>query len=188
MTTTNPATSTKVVTDLVRFSFLNVFTPKAIEPGGEEKYSVSLIIRKDDAKTLAKINKVIELLKEQAKQKFGGKIPANFKLPLRDGDTERDDEAYRGCYFVNASAKTKPGVVDANLNAILDPEQVYSGCYGRASVNFYLFDKSGNRGIACGLNNLQKLKDGEHLGGRMPADVDFGDGFGESFADNDDIF
>lgn len=187
---TNNAISTKVVTGVVRFSYCNVFTPKAIEAGGEEKYSVSLLIPKNDAMTLRRIQVVLDALKEQAKQKFD-KMPANFRLPLRDGDAERgDDDAYKGHYFVNANCKTKPGVVDKDLNPILDQNEVYSGCYGRASISFYLFDKKGNRGIACGLNNLQKLKDGESLGGRVDAASDFGDGFGANYSDTeiDDLF
>lgn len=173
--TTTP-NSTKVVTGVVRFSYLNVFTPKAIEPGAPEKYSVSLLIPKDDAKTLTKIKSVIDLLKEQAKVKYNGKLPANFKLPLRDGDVDReDDEAYAGHYFVNANATTKPGLIDERGNKIIDPDELYSGCYGHASVNFYLYDKSGSRGIACGLNSLMKTKDGDFLGGKSSPEVDFAD-------------
>ena len=109
---------------------------------------------------------------------WGGKVPANLKLPLRDG-AEREDEAeeYVGKMFLNASSKTKPGIVDDNLNEILDPTQVYSGCYGRGSLNFYPFNSNGNKGIAVGLNNVQFLEDGEPLGGaRASAEADFGDG------------
>lgn len=176
--------STKVVTGVVRFSYVNVFTPKAIEPGAPEKYSVSLLIPKSDAETLTKIKGVIDLLKEQAKVKYGGKLPANFKLPLRDGDVDReDDEAYAGHCFINANATTRPGVVDKKYNKIIDSEEFYSGCYGHASVNFYLYDKSGSKGIACGLNNLMKTKEGEFLGGKSSPEADFA-GFGES--GNDD--
>lgn len=185
MATNNP-TTTKVITGVVRFSYLNVFTPKAIEVGQDEKYSVSLLIPKNDTATLSKINAVIETLKEQAKQKYNGKLPAKFKLPLNDGDVDRDDEAYEGHYFVNANAKTQPGLVDKNLQPIIDPEELYSGCYGRASITFYLFDKNGNRGIACGLNNLQKIKDGDYLGGRVKAEIDFADDFDTT--DDEDLF
>ena len=96
------------------------------------------------------------------------------KPKLRDGDLERpDDEAYANAYFVNANSATAPGVVDANRNEILDKSEVYSGVYGRASITFYAFNANGNRGIACGLNNLQKIRDGEPLGGRASAESDF---------------
>jgi Protein of unknown function (DUF2815). len=171
------ATSTKVITGKVRFSYLHVFEPQAIGEG-EKKYSVSLLIPKEDTLTLGRIHKAVEAAKEIAKTKFGGKLPPKFKLPMNDGDVDRpDDAAYAGHYHINANAKTRPGVVDKDLNPIIDQEEVYSGCYGRASVTFYPFDTNGNRGIACGLNNIQKLKDGEHLGGRVAAEVDFAQGF-----------
>ncbi len=177
---TNQATATKVITGKVRFSYLHVYEPYAMEEGQEKKYSVSLLIPKSDKETIAKINKAIEAAKELAKTKFGGKLPAKFKLPVNDGDVDRpEDPTYAGCYFINANAKTKPGLVDKDLNPIMDQEELYSGCYGRASVTFYPFDTSGNRGIACGLNNLQKLKDGEPLGGRIAAEVDFAGDFND---------
>ena len=98
------------------------------------------------------------------------------KLPLRDGDVEReDDEVYAGHYFVNANANTKPGIVDKHGQPIMDSTEFYSGCYGYASISFYPFNANGNRGIACGLNNLMKTADGDPLGGRSRAEDDFKD-------------
>ena len=97
-------------------------------------------------------------------------------MPLRDGDEDKDDEAYEGTMFFSASSNRKPQIVDEDVQPILDRDEFYSGCYGRASINFYLFDVSGSKGIAAGLNNLQKLEDGEHLGGGgSSAEDDFGD-------------
>ena len=177
----------KVITGKVRFSYLHVFTPQAVNEGDKEKYSVSLIISKYDKDTIAKINKAIEEAKESGKlSKFKGKIPANLKTPLRDGDTEReDDEVYSGCYFINANSVNQPGLVDKDLQAIIDPKELYSGCYGRASINFYAYNWNGTKGIACGLNNLQKLSDGERLSGGPSAEEDFG---GESHEYDDDLF
>lgn len=182
MTNANP---TKVVTGMVRFSYANVFAPVSIN-GSEEKYSVSILIPKSDKETIAKINKAIEAAKEQGKaNKFGGKIPGNLKLPLRDGDVDRpDDETYAGHYFINANCKQKPGIVNKNCQPIMDSTEFYSGCYGRASVSFYAFNTNGNRGIAAGLNNLMKLADGDPLGGRSRAEDDFKD----YVEDNDDDF
>ena len=99
---------------------------------------------------------------------------SSIKQPLRDGDIERpDDEAYANAYFVNANSATAPGIVDSNLDPILERSEVYSGVYGRASINFYAFNSNGNKGIACGLNNLQKIRDGESLGGKSRAEDDF---------------
>lgn len=164
---------TKVITGKVRFSYANVWEPKSIN-GGDEKYSVSLIIPKEDTNTINEIMAAIEAAKQDGKAKFGGKIPANLKLPLRDGDIDRpDDEAYKNSYFVNANSKDKPQIVDKNVRPIMDQSEVYSGCYGRASITFYAFNQNGNKGIACGLGNLQKLADGEPLSGRSRAEDDF---------------
>ena len=152
--------STKVITGLVRFSYAHVFEPQAAAEGADKKYSVSLLIPKEDTKTIEKIEAAIEAATEAGKAKFGGKIPKVLKLPLRDGDEEKEDEIYEGMFFVNATSASKPGIVDKDLNDIIDKDEFYSGCWGRASVNFYAFNVSGNKGIACGLNNVQKLKEG----------------------------
>jgi len=161
-----------------RWSFANVWEPKSIN-GGTPKYSVSLIIPKSDTRTVAKIKAAIEAAyhEGEAKLKGNGKaVPplSVIKTPLRDGDTERpDDPAYANAYFINANSATAPGIVDANCQPILNRSEVYSGVYGRASINFYAFNSNGNRGIACGLNNLQKIRDGEPLGGKSRAEDDF---------------
>ena len=166
-------TKVKVVTGKVRFSYANVFSPKAGMNGGEPKYSISLIIPKSDKETIAKLQKAFEDTKTAAASFFGGSVPKGLKGGLRDGDEERDDPAYEGCYFINANSAQKPGVVDADLNPILDQSEFYSGCYGRASITFYPYNAAGSKGIACGLNNVQKLEDGEKLGGSTSAAADF---------------
>lgn len=170
---------TKVITGLVRFSYANVFEPKAAQEGAKEKYSVSILIPKKNKTTLEAMKKAIEAAVELGKAKFNNKDPKklkNFKWPLRDGDEEREDgEVYAGMMFVNASSDNKPAIVDVDKDPILDTTDFYSGCWGRASVNFYAFNVSGNIGIACGLNNLQKLKDDDALSGRASAAEDFSD-------------
>ena len=165
---------TKVVTGTVRLSYANVWEPKSIN-GGTEKYSVSLIIPKSDKKTIDAINKAVDAAIEEGIAKFGGKKPnkAAIKLPLRDGDTERDDEAYANSYFVNANSTTPPQIVDQNVQPILDRGEVYSGVYARVSINFYAFNTNGNKGVACGLGNIQKVRDGQPLGNRSSASDDF---------------
>ena len=166
-----------------RISFANIWEAKSIN-GSDPKYSVSCVIPKSDKKTLAKINAAIEAAKEEAKgKKWGGKIPPNLKLPLRDGDIERpDDENYANCMFLNANSSDKPGIVDRQVNPILDPMQVYSGCYCNVSLSLYGFNSNGNRGVACGLGNIQWLKDGERLSGKADAASDF-----DAIADDDDV-
>ena len=170
---------TKVITGpRTRWSYANVWDPKSIN-GGTPKYSVSLIIPKSDTVTINKIKAAIEAAYKEGEAKLKGNgrsVPALsvLKTPLRDGDAERpDDEAYANAYFVNANSATAPGIVDADRQPILDTSEVYSGVYGRASINLYAFNSNGNRGIACGLNNLQKIRDGEPLGGKASAASDF---------------
>lgn len=168
------ANTTKVITGTVRLSYANIFEPVSIN-GGTPKYSVSLIISKQDTKTITDINNAIENAINEGIAKFGGKKPnkAAIKIPLRDGDVERDDEAYKNSYFINANSTTAPQIVDKSVAPILDRNEVYSGCYARVSINFYAFNNNGNKGIACGLGNIQKVKDGEPLGGKSSASDDF---------------
>ena len=170
----NRSNSTKVVTGVVRLSYANVWEPASIN-GGSPKYSVSLLIPKHDEKTVAAINAAIDTAIRDGAARFGGKIPnrSALKLPLRDGDTERDDEAYKGCWFLNANSNTAPQIVDRSVQPILDRGEVYSGCYARVSINFYAFNTNGNRGIACGLGNIQKVRDGEPFGSKTRAEDDF---------------
>lgn len=174
--------TTKVVTGIVRLSYANIWEPASVN-GGTPKYSVSLIIPKSDTKTIAAINAAVDAAIKQGAAKFGGKIPnkAALKLPLRDGDTEREDEAYKDSYFVNANSTTAPQIVDRAVQPILDRSEVYSGCYARVSVNFYAFNSNGNRGIACGLGNIQKIRDGEPLGSRTSAADDFATDLDDDF-------
>ena len=173
----------KLVTGQVRLSYAHVWEPVSVN-GGDEKYSVSLIIPKSDMKTINAIKQAVEEAKADGKTKYGGKIPANLKLPLRDGDIERpDDEAYRDSYFINANSNEKPQIVDRKVQAILDRSEVYSGCYARVSIALYPFNINGNKGVACGLGNIQKIADGEPLGGRTNAEDDF-----TVFDDDEDDF
>ena len=182
---------TKVITGpATRWSYVNVWEPKA-NNDGKLKYSVSLIIPKSDKKTVEKIKAAIQAAYEEGQSKLKGNgksVPALsiLKTPLRDGDLERpDDEAYANSYFVNANSNNQPGIVDADRNPVLERTEVYSGVYGRASINFYAYNTNGNKGIACGLNNLQKISDGEPLGGMTRAADDFDDGFVTDDEDDD---
>lgn len=170
---------TKVITGpKTRWSYANVWDPKSIN-GGTPKFSVSLIVPKSDIATVKKIEAAIQAAYEEGESKLKGNgksVPSLkvLKTPLRDGNLERpDDSAYANSYFINANSATAPGIVDADRQPILERSEVYSGVYGRASINFYAFNSNGNKGIACGLNNLQKIADGEPLGGKSRAEDDF---------------
>ena len=172
--------ATKVITGKVRASFVHIFEPQSVN-GSEPKYSCSFIIPKSDTETIGKIQEAVEQARQDGLTKWGGKIPPNLKLPLRDGDIDRpDDPNYANAYFVNANSNERPGVVDRRRVPITDPLEVYSGCYVRASITFYPFNTNGNRGIAAGLGNIQKLRDGEPLGGKANAAEEF-----ETYDDDD---
>jgi len=179
--------STKVITGTnTRWSYCNAWEARSIQ-GGKPKFSVSLIIPKSDKAIIEKIKAAIESAYKEGESKLKGNgktVPAlsTLKTPLRDGDAERpDDPAYADAFFVNANSDTQPGIVDKACQPIIDRSEVYSGVYGRASINFYAFNSNGNKGIACGLNNLQKIRDGEPLGGKSRAEDDF-------TSDDDDDF
>lgn len=171
------------------FSYLNCFEPKAMVPGSPEKYSVSLVFKKSDTKTLAKIEAAIKAAYEEGASKLKGNgksVPplSSIKTPLRDGDIDRpDDEVYHDCYFINANSSTAPQVVDADCNPIFDRNEAYSGCKGRASVTFYSYNVNGAKGVAAGLGNIQILEKGTPLGGRSSAEDDFATDDDDDFLD-----
>lgn len=169
----------KVVTGKVRFSYVNVFEPRSVE-GGEAKYSITLLIPKSDTDTYNKIiNLIKKTLSEAVADVFKGVMPTNPRFPIYDGDGLRPSgepfgEECRGHWVITANSKEKPEIVDAGLNPIMSKSDFYSGCYGRASIVFYAYNTSGNKGVGCGLNNVQKLEDGQPLSGRSTAAEDFG--------------
>jgi len=185
------AQPTKVITGTVRLSYAHLFEPFSFNDDQEPKYSVVLLIPKSDKATIKKIKAAQKAALEQGKSsKFNGKIPTNWSNTLRDGDEEKDLEdnpEFAGHYFMTVSAKTRPGIVDRNVQPILDSTEVYSGCYARASINAFPYSVSGNKGVSFGLNHIQKLKDGEPLGGRSNAEDDFDALDDDEFDEDDDL-
>lgn len=166
---------TKVVTGKVRLSYANVHEPRSVDGVSDPKYSTSLIIPKSDTATIEAIQKAVdEAITLGKDSKWGGKTPPNLKLPLRDGDEDRpEDYIYADAFFLNANSTRKPEIVDLKGRKDLGPDEVYSGCYARVSLNFFPYNVSGNRGVGCGLGNIQKIDDGEPLGGFSSAADDF---------------
>lgn len=168
-----------LVTGKVRFSYVSVFEPRAVN-GGDEKYSITLLIPKSDNDTYQRImNEINKVLQENIADTFKGVMPANPNLPIYDGDGLRPGgEPFgpecKGCWVMSAKSNSAPEVVDANCQPILSKNEFYSGCYGRASIRFYAYNQNGNKGIGCGLGNVQKLEDGQPLDGRTTAAEDFG--------------
>lgn len=187
-TKSRPATS--ITTGRVRFSYVHIFEPYAFDSSPDRpQYSMAVLIDKEDKATLGKVRNAIRAAVEEGKEsRWKGKKP-NLWNPLRDGDEERPDQPeYAGKMFLNAKSKNRPGVVDRNLQEILDAQEVYSGCYGRVSLSFFPFAVSGNYGVGVGLNNVQKLADGEPLGGKTNPEDDFDDDFEDDFEDDEDEF
>lgn len=177
--------NTKVVTGKVRFSFVNVFEARAFGENNDPKYSVMLLIPKTDVGTIDRCKKAIDVAAQRGlTTKFGGKLPPILKTTFKDADkdTDQDGEIFKnkweytaGHYIINVSTKVQPQIVDANRNPIINPVELYSGCFGRASINFFAYNNQGNKGISAGLGNLQKLEDGEPLGNFATAEQDFND-------------
>lgn len=166
----------KVVTGEVRLSYVNLFEPKAIVEGGPLKYGTSILISKSDKANLDLINKTIQEVIQNSQDVLKG--TKGLRLPLRDGDEEKDSLEYEDHFFMTVSAKQAPIVVDEDRQEIINPREVYSGCYGRVSMNFFAYNKAGSRGVGVALNAVQKTKDGEALGGgytKAAVDEDFGD-------------
>lgn len=170
----NPA---KAVIGPVRLCFAHLFEPYTFEGQSEAKYSCVILIPKDDKKNLAKIKRIQEAaVKKGVTARWGGKKPANLAFFLRDGDAEpptSGGEEFDGCYFATPKSKDAPGIVDGQLQKILDPTEVYSGCYANVSVTAFPYKASGNVGVGIALNHVQKVRDGEPLGGQGRAENDF---------------
>lgn len=180
---------TQIVIGPVRFSYLNVWEAAAMQEGDKEKYSASLIIKKSDKKNIAIIEKAIEAAKELGKTNaFKGKIPKSLEISFYDGDEKKpDDEAYNDAMYISAKSNNRPGLVDKKVQPILDQDELKSGDYGFASLNFYPYNFKGKMGIACGLNHLMKTKDGDPLAGRSSAATDFAEIAGLDEEDEDDL-
>lgn len=163
---------TTVMTPRFRVSFPNVLRPgKPMQPGAEPKYGVTMLFPKGT--DLSAMKKAAEAACLVAWGPDTSKWPKNFRKPFRD-QGEKEFEGYEaGAVFVTATSSKRPGLVDAQVNEILEEKDFYPGCYARATVNAFVYDKAGNKGVSFGLNNIQKLADGEPLGGRTRPCDDF---------------
>lgn len=158
----------KVKTPVFRVSFPNVFEASSYN-GGEAKFGLTMCF--DNATDRGEMERI---LKEAAHEKWGAKLPAGLRNAFRKGEEKGELQGYGpGITFAAATSKQKPGVVDANVQPILDRSEFYAGCYARATVTAYAYDKNGNKGVAFGLHNVQKVKDGERFDGRSNAEDDF---------------
>lgn len=179
MTTSTPSTpsKTKVVTGKIRLSYVHIWEAFANEDGQEPKYSCVLLIPKTDKTTMKDLRAAQQAALEAGKDsRFGGKIPAVWSDTIHDGDVEADldrNPEYAGHWYMSVSSKTRPGIVDNNVQPILDSTEVYSGCYAKVSINCFPFVHSGKKGVSFGLNHVQKVGDGDFLGGRSKAEDDF---------------
>ena len=168
--TPDPQGIKKAKTPEARATYAFVFEPRET-PSGEMKFQICLIFPKD-----TNLKSVCQSIVNAAAAKFGAdhsKWPKNLKSPIRDGDEERDGKEYENAWFMNAGNKNQPGIVDLQMQPIMSSDEFFSGCYCRASLNFYGYDQSGNKGVGTGLNNILKTKVGERLDGQTSAEEDF---------------
>lgn len=174
---TPKVTENKVVFGPCRLSYTHLFSKYS--PDGDPasgKFMTNVLIPKEETETIKAIKQAIENGKKSAiVSKWGGKEPKKLDLPLHDGDVDKEDDVYTDHFYINAKCNTRPGIVDRNRAPIVDEDEIYSGVWAIVSVTFYGYDVSGNRGVTCGLNNVMKFKDGEKLGSRVSADIDFAD-------------
>jgi hypothetical protein len=175
---------TRVIFGPVRLSYTHVWEKRKVNDSDEGKYSTAILIPKDEKETLQALKQAIEAAKAKGLQKWGGKMPKTLALPLRDGD-ETEDPNYEGHVYLNASAKTRPGIVNSKKEPITDEEEIYSGVWCYVSLNFFPYAASGNKGVAAGLNNLMKFKDDDRFGGGASAAKDFDDFADEDAGDSD---
>lgn len=176
-TTSKSLKLAKLVTNEVRLNFAHIGkpNPKPKKPGLIQ-YSVCAMIPKSDKEGIRKFEEAFQIALEESKSIWGGKIPANLKHPLRDGDENRRQyPEFKDMMFFNANTMFKPHVFDADRNEILDPTAIYSGCYGRLNIGFYSYANSNNNGIGVGLNSVQKTRDGEPLFTRTDPSAVFAD-------------
>lgn len=181
---------TKVVTGRVRLSYAFLFEPRASDDDGPAKYSTAILIPKSDKKTLKAIQRAYDAAAEAGKGRFNGKVPKNLKTNLHDGDEEKDTEEqpeYAGHMYMTVSSRNKPSIVDRDREEITDNTEVYSGCYARVSMNAYAYNTNGNKGLTFGLNHVQKLADGDNLGGRSRVEDDFDDLDDDDLDEDDDL-
>lgn len=166
-----------ITTNEVRLSFVHVFKPYAATPGAEERYSVTMLIPKADTDTMGRIERAIEAAKARGlTDKWNNVMPPQVPTPIWDGDGVRQDgtpfgDECKGCWVLTAGAKADrvPGIFDTALNPIIDQSEVYSGAYGRVNISFFAYNAAGKKGIGCGLNMLQKTRDGEPLAQARPS-------------------
>lgn len=166
----------KTLTPEFRVSYCNVFEPKLNELNGKQEYSCVALFPKG-----ADLTKLYALAKEAMEKKWGTdstKWPQNRKSPFRKAEERMKNGTLpngyeEGMIFITLKSQQKPGLVDQKVQDIIDTSQFYSGCYARASVTAYAYDNKGNRGVAFGLGNIQKTRDGETLGGRSKPEEDF---------------
>ena len=172
----------KVMTGKARISYAHLTRPYAHDEKSDPKYSATFLIPKTDTATKAQLDAAIAAAIEAGKQgKWNGVVPPRVATPIWDGDGVRASgepfgEEAKGCWVFTASSKQRPGIVDANIQPIIDENEIYSGMYARATIRFFAYASNGKKGIGVGLNNVQKLADGEPLGGRTSAEFDFGGG------------
>jgi hypothetical protein len=164
---------------------VHLFTPYASQQGGEAKYSTTILLPKTDVATKMRIDAALNAaITEGISSKWNGVRPPMLAIPVYDGEGVRPSdgmpfgEECKGHWVFTASTKQAPEIVDLSMQRIFNQTEIYSGIYARVSVRFFPYVSNGKKGIGCGLGPVQKIQDGEPLGGRVSAAAAFGDNAG----------
>lgn len=190
-----PEFKTVILTPVFRLSYPNVWKTKYNQLAKRDQYDIQMIFDKATCKEA--LMPLVKLMNDLAIWKWGNK-PAGFLNPFKDGDTVKDsagtflhekNPAFKGAILLSSWSKLAPGVMDpTGKNPITQQDEIYGGCFCRAQLNGYAYEKGQNRGVSFGLLHIQKIKDGEHFGNRTRPEDAFSavDQTGETVAVADD--
>jgi len=177
--TTDKVLKTNMITSEGTFNWVFIDKPKenSVDPSKPALYSITFLMDKKDPKVIEKIKQMESCISDALVKRFGEKKPAKFYNPIKDGDTETDSEGkprYPGQWYFEAKNATKPGLVNADREPILEQEAVWSGCKGRCSIGFVAYDVASKKGVTIYLNNVQLTDNSApKLMGKRSAEMDF---------------
>ena len=171
--------NTQMTTGEVRLSYAHLYDPYS-NNGGDPKYSVTVLMPKTDVQAKARLDAAFEAAKQKGiAEKWNGVLPPVVASAIHDGDGVRPNgEPFgaecKGHWVFTASSKNPVSLVDASMNPIVQKGELYSGCYARVCVSLFPYNSNGKRGIGIGLEAVQKLRDGDPLGGGVSVADAFG--------------
>lgn len=176
MAKSKTVTGTKVFTPKGRISYPKVFSPDSSGEYADDKYKATFLFDESNVQVAEGLKAMKKAVLEVAQKAFGAGVKLKeIQHPFRDGNQKYEaDKAknthYKDTIFMTAKSKFKPGVVDAKVQPIDNEGDLYGGCYVKASLIPFSYMKGSNKGVSFRLCNIQKLAEGEPLGGGGPTD------------------